>query len=140
MTQILAKIGSNERVSFRAEVEAYLCPCDMNRNNFMKDRWGRIVAPDFGSTCFLPISFFNFALVHGDDFTQLIARLVERPETTQLNAMITASFSLVPYGRNDIGERISLLSFLFLALFSHARIPTSINCTGLPAELKRKVK
>lgn len=135
-------MGSNERVSFQSEVEEYglrLCLSDMNRNNFMKDRWGRIVALDFGDICFLPISFFNFALREGDDFTQLIARKVKHPETTQLNAMLTASYSLVPYGRNDIGERISLLSFLFLASYSLARILTSIYCIALPTELKRKV-
>src|SRR5258706_5703824 len=136
-------MGRNERVNFRPEVEAYglrLCLCDMNRNNFMKDRWGRIVALDFGDSCLLPISFFNFALREGDEFTQLIARLVKHTETTQLNAMLTASYSLVSYGRNDIGERIPLLSFLFLASYSLARILTSIHCIAVPTELKLKVK
>jgi hypothetical protein len=49
----------------------------MNRDNFMKDHWGRTVALDYGASCFLPPSFFNFALHEGDDFTQLIARLIK---------------------------------------------------------------
>ena len=112
----------------------------MNRTNFIKDCWGRIVALDFGASCFLPPSFFHFALREGDNFTLRIARLVEHPKSTQLNAMLTASYALVPYGTNEIGERISLFSFLFLASRSLARRLTSMYFTGLPPELKRRAK
>jgi hypothetical protein len=134
LTQILEYLGEEMRVSFGPEVDMYglrLCPSDMNRNNFMKDGLGRIVALDFGDSCFLPLSFFAFALHEGDNFTQLIARLVERPESTQLKAMLRASHGLVPYNTNNIGEHISLLSFLFLASRSLARRLTSMYCTGL---------
>ena len=136
-------MGRNERVNFQSEVEDYglrLCPCDMNRNNFIKDCQGKIVAIDFGATCFLPPSFFDFALREGDNFTQLIARLVRHPKSTQLNAMLTVSYSLVPYGTNDIGEHISLLSFLFIASRSLVRRLTSMDCTGVPPELKRRAR
>jgi hypothetical protein len=112
-------VKRDERVSFSAEVKAQglpLCPCDMNRNNFMKDKWGRIVAVDFGACCFLPLSFFALALREGDHFTQLIAKRVKLPELTQLNALLTASYALVPFNTNNIGEHISLLSFFFLPL------------------------
>jgi len=54
----------------------------MNRNNFMKDKGGRIVALDFGASGFLPPSFFAFALSEGDYFTQLIAKTVKHPAST----------------------------------------------------------
>jgi hypothetical protein len=111
--------GHKKRVSFRSEVETYglrLCLSDMSRNDFMKDRWGRIVALDFGSSCFLPPSFFNFALRQYDDFPQLLARLIKPPKSTQLDEMLTAHYSLIPYGTDKIGEHISLLSCSFLPL------------------------
>jgi hypothetical protein len=143
LTQILTYIGSDERVSFAPEVEDHglrLCPCDMNRSNFMRDSWGRIVALDFGDSCFLPLSFFAFALREGDYFTQLIARKLKHPASTQLNSMLTASYALVPLGTNEIGKHISLLSFLFHASRSRARRLNSMYCTGIPRELKRRAK
>ena len=50
------------------------------------------------------------------DFTQRIARRVKYPESGQLNAIIGACFATVPYGTDKIGEHVSLLSFLFLAV------------------------
>ncbi|KAH9936918.1 hypothetical protein B0H21DRAFT_758488 [Amylocystis lapponica] len=85
----------------------------MNRANFMKDGEGKIVALDFGATCFLPVSFFELALCNPDSFTQLLRPLIARPSTTQLDALWGASRSLVPYGTDKIGEHISLLSLSF---------------------------
>jgi hypothetical protein len=101
---------------FGPEVEEHglrLCPCDMKRTNFMRDSWGRVVALDFGESCFLPVSFFAFALREGDDFTQRIARWFKHTASTQLGSMLSASYALVPYGTNEIGEHTL---FFFLPL------------------------
>ena len=143
MIQILAYIDSNYRVSFGPEVEEHglrLCPCDMNCSNFKRDSWGRIVALDFGESCFLPLSFFSFALFMGDNFTQLIARQLKHPESAQLDAMLEASYAMVPFGTDKIGEHNSLLSFLFLASRSLTRRLASMYCTGIPRKLKHRVK
>ena len=116
MTQILTYICSDHRVNFGPEVDDHglrLCP---NRPNFMRDSWGRILALNFGEICILPVSFFNFALYEGDNFTQLIARRLKYPASTQLNAMLTASYAMVPYGTDKVGEHISLLSFPLVPL------------------------
>ena len=74
----------------------------------MKDEGDRVIALDFGATCFLPPTFFAFVLQKGDTIpTQLIAKKVKYPESTEVDAMFTASFALVPFGTNKIGERIS---------------------------------
>ncbi|KAI6139569.1 hypothetical protein BKA82DRAFT_4223110 [Pisolithus tinctorius] len=106
VNRILAHEGRSERVSFGPEVEAHglrLCPCDMNQTNFMKDLKGMIVALDFGASCFLPPSFFAFALHEGDYFTQLVARRLKHPASTQLKPMLIASYILVVFGTNKIG-------------------------------------
>ncbi|KAF9477560.1 hypothetical protein BDN70DRAFT_101049 [Pholiota conissans] len=111
INEILVYMESKLRVDFTPEVEAYglpLCPCDLNRNDFIKDSRGGIVAIDFGFTCFLPISFFAFALREGDYFTRLVAQHVKHPASTQLNAMLTASYSLVSFNRNDIGITVKV--------------------------------
>ncbi len=77
----------------------------------MKDREGRIVAVDFGGYSFLPPSFFALALRRDGDFAQRISYLIEVPLSPNLEATESASFALVPYGRNDIGEQISLLLY-----------------------------
>jgi len=82
----------------------------MNRANFMKDREGKIVALDFGATCFLPVCFFDLALCNPDPFTQRLRRLIVRSASMQLDALWLASRSLVPYGTNNIGKHISSLS------------------------------
>jgi hypothetical protein len=93
-----------------------LCPADLNTTNFMKGGGDKIVALDFESTCFLPPSFFAFVLDMGHTtLTQLVARKVKYPKSTEVDALMSASYALVPYGTNEIGERIFLLSFLFLA-------------------------
>ena len=110
----------------------------MNRNDFMKGGRGRIVAVDFGASCFLPPSFFAFPLYHDDHFTQLIAQRMKHPKSAQLNALLRAFFALVPFNTNDIGEHISLLSFVFLPLvpFKFQGYLSSLYCTGVPPNLK----
>ena len=88
----------------------------MNRSNFMKDSGHKIVALDFGASCFLPLSFFVFALREGDDFTQRIARRLKHPKSPQLNALLTASYAMVPYGTDKIGEHIRCSPFFFFPL------------------------
>ncbi|KAF8903026.1 hypothetical protein CPB85DRAFT_1320523, partial [Mucidula mucida] len=103
---ILANMGATQRVSFDEEVRdgLRLCPCDMNRANFIKVLNGKIVALDFEATCFLPPSFFAFALAAAhDNFTLQVARHVKYPASKNLNAMMKASYFLVPFGTNDIG-------------------------------------
>ncbi|KAF8134070.1 hypothetical protein K438DRAFT_1997897 [Mycena galopus ATCC 62051] len=73
---ILAYTGRKQRVTFAPEVADHsqlLCPCDMNRNNFIKDPRSGIVAVNFSASRFLPPSSFAFALREGDHFTQRIA-------------------------------------------------------------------
>ncbi|KAG5643159.1 hypothetical protein DXG03_001489 [Asterophora parasitica] len=94
-----------ERVDFSLEVEAHglrLCLSDMNGEKFLKREDGVIVALDFGASCFLPVSFFNLALRKPESYTQRIGKLVKPPPSTQLDALLTASCSLVPYGTNNI--------------------------------------
>lgn len=100
----------------------------MNKGNFMKDRGGRIVVIDFGCTNFLPVSFFAFALREGDDFTQRIAKFVRPPESArqQLNALLEASYALVPYDTNNIGKQGDAALFPFTCLsFPHQK--TELN-------------
>ncbi|KAF9482340.1 hypothetical protein BDN70DRAFT_853589 [Pholiota conissans] len=107
---ILAFVGRPLRVDFEPEVAEHglpLCPCDMNPKNFIKDRSGQIVAIDFGATCFLPTSFFAFALLLGDHFTHLISQKIEYPASPQLNALLGASYALVPFGKNTVGLKKS---------------------------------
>ena len=108
----------------------------------MKDEENRIVALDFGGYSFLPSSFFAFVLRHGDPsgFTQRIASRVVYPPSTELVATMNASCALVPFSSNDIGDQISLLSFLFPTSLPPARIPSSMCYTGLSEELKSRLQ
>jgi hypothetical protein len=111
--QILANMGHSNRVSFEEEVRdgLRLCPCDIHCTNFMKDLQGKIVALDFGATCFLPPSFFAFAMAARlDRFTWLVAQHIKYPASTNLDSMLAASYYLVPFGTNNIGEQLSLSS------------------------------
>ena len=76
-------------------------PLRYDSDNFMKDHWDRIVAHDFGASCFLPPSFFNLARREGDDFTQLIARLIKPPKSTQLNAMLMTHYFSPVWHKQD---------------------------------------
>ncbi len=71
----------------------------------MKDKEGRIVAVDFGGYS------LRLALRRDGDFAQRISYLHEVPLSPNLEATESASFALVPYGRNEIGEQISLLLY-----------------------------
>ncbi|CAA7265745.1 unnamed protein product [Cyclocybe aegerita] len=87
-------------VDLSTEVETYglrLCPADLNRDNFKKDRTNRIVALDFGATCFLPVSFFKHVLNDTTDhLTILLRSRIELPESPHFNMLSKASFALVP--------------------------------------------
>jgi hypothetical protein len=104
----------------------------MNRNNFIKDHNNKIVAIDFGASCFLPVSFFDLALRNPDYFTQLLRTRITRPESKQLEALLVASFSLVPYGTNNLGEHICLLPFFSCQETGNF----NMYHTGVPSELK----
>ena len=81
------------------------CPSDMNRNNFLKDRHNnKIVVLDFGATNFLPVSFFDYALLLSNDvFTRRIGNLlrpaVSESESRQLDAMMMARCTYTVYSR-----------------------------------------
>ena len=90
----------------------------------MTDCEGRIVAIDFGATCFLPRSFFDLALFLCHRPPALV-RLLDRPRPEHLNAMLEAHVILLLHGTNKIGEHVSLCSFLFLSFPGIARL-TSI--------------
>ena len=93
----------------------------------MKDGGDRIVALDFGVTCFLPPSFFAFVLHMGDTtLAQLVAKKVKYPESTEVDAMMTASFALVPFGTNEIGEQNSWFSSLLLASPPYNEFETNV--------------
>jgi hypothetical protein len=83
----------------------------------MKDREGRIVAVDFGGYSFLPHSFFVFALKYTghSSLKQYIASILRYPRSSTVSAMVSASCALAPFSSNNVGEQISLLSFLFSA-------------------------
>ena len=100
-------MGVSQRVSFHDEAlnGLRLCPSDINRTNFKKGLQGKIVALDFDATCFLPPSFFAFAMAAAEDrFTRLVAKYVKYPASSNLEAMLRASYYLVPFGTNNIGE------------------------------------
>jgi hypothetical protein len=106
-------MGVPQRVSFDGEIRdgLRLCPCDINRTNFKKVPQGKVVALDFGATCFLPPSFFAFAMAAAEDrFTRLVAQYVEYPASANLNAMLSASYYLVPFGTNNVGEQLNVSS------------------------------
>ena len=85
----------------------------------MKDKADKIVAVDFGGYSFLPPSFFAFALKYGGPtrFTLRVAAMLEYPPSTNVSAMFSASCALAPFGSNDVGEQMSLVSSYFLASF-----------------------
>jgi len=95
----------------------YLCPCDIYPGNFKKLPDGKMVALDFGATCFLPPSFFALAMAKErgnfrSDFAEKVAKHVHYPLSGDVLAMLGASYYLVPYGRNDIGRPDSFSSYL----------------------------
>ncbi|KIO23191.1 hypothetical protein M407DRAFT_78393 [Tulasnella calospora MUT 4182] len=104
---ILRYMGDTRRVNLVADTSAglRLCPCHINPGHFKKCRDGTVVALDFSVTCFLPPSFFAVAMaMAGDIFTRKVARHVNYPKSDDVGAMVSASYYLIPFGRNDIGQ------------------------------------
>ncbi|KAF5313761.1 hypothetical protein D9619_013716 [Psilocybe cf. subviscida] len=108
-SHILALRRLGQTVDFATEVREQglrLCPSDLDNSNFLLNTNGTIVAIDFGATCFLPPSFFSFALYVSTRsiFHQLLAREIETayPRSAQLSNMLDAAYTLVPYGKNNI--------------------------------------
>ena len=93
-----------------------LCPADLNCENFKRDGDGKIVALDFGATCFLPVSFFKVALdLSYDSFMMHLGTRIKVPESKCVGAVTAAAYALVPYGTNTAGERIVSLSAILFA-------------------------
>ena len=79
------------------------------------------MALDFRCTCFLPPSFFAVAMAKAfDDFTY--------PKSDDVGATVSASYYLVPFGRNDIGQPDSF-SFYYLDQLH--------DWTGIPRNLRK---
>jgi hypothetical protein len=82
----------------------YLCPCDITPGNFKKFEDGSVVAIDFGATCFLPPVFFAVAVRKLEvDFSRRVAQRVHYPISSDVNAIVAASYFLVPFQSNKIG-------------------------------------
>lgn len=45
-----------------------------------------------------------------DIFTRLVARCIKYPASANLDAMLRASYYLVPFGTNNIGEQLGVSS------------------------------
>ncbi|KAI0085788.1 hypothetical protein BDY19DRAFT_964330 [Irpex rosettiformis] len=101
---ILRVTGKTRRVDFSRERGLCLCVSDLKFANFMKDRDGTIVAVDFGGYSFLPPSFFGHAL-EDSSLAHTLKYFLELPDfpSENLLALMSASFSLVPFGSNKIG-------------------------------------
>lgn len=86
-----------------------LCPCDITPGNFKKCRDGTVAVLDFDATCFLPPSFFAVAMARAEHlFTWKVARLVNYPQSSDVDAMVAASCFLVPFGKNEIGQPVRI--------------------------------
>jgi hypothetical protein len=69
------------------------------------------VALDFGVTCFLPPSFFAVAMALAHDrFIRRVAQHVKYTASANVEAMVGASYFLVPFGTNNVGEKLSVSS------------------------------
>jgi hypothetical protein len=100
-----------------------------------------IVALDFAGYSFLPPSFFVFALEHGGHsrLKRHLIRMLGYPQSTTAEVLVSASCTLAPFNTNNVGEQISLLSFLFLASCPLTRILSAMYFTGLPRELRSRL-
>ena len=64
-----------------------------------------VVALDFGATCFLPPVFFAVAVRKlAGNFARKVAQRVLYPVMSDVKVIVAASYFLVPFGRNDIGQ------------------------------------
>ena len=98
---------SKKRVDLLADASngLRLCLCDINPSNFKKLPGGRVAAFDFSTSCFLPPLFITVALARAqDDFSEQVARRIDCPKSDDVDAVLTASYFLVPFGRNDISQ------------------------------------
>ncbi|TFY71396.1 hypothetical protein EVG20_g1605 [Dentipellis fragilis] len=103
---ILKYRGDKRRVDLVADAHdgLRLCPCDINPGNFKKCEDGTIVALDFRATCFLPPSFFAVAMAKAmRNFAWQVNRYVDYPKSDDVEAMLSASYFLVPYQSNSLG-------------------------------------
>ncbi|KAF8265623.1 hypothetical protein EI94DRAFT_1735291 [Lactarius quietus] len=103
---ILRHMPDKRRVDLVADASngLFLCPCDIHPGNFKKLPDNTIVAIDFRYTCFLPPSFFGIAMRKQHDvFGQVLSQLVGYTESDDVEAMVSASYYLVPFQKNDVG-------------------------------------
>ncbi|KAK0220029.1 hypothetical protein IW262DRAFT_1482630 [Armillaria fumosa] len=104
---VLKYKGDTRRVDLVADACAglRLCPCDITPANFKKCEDGTVVALDFRATCFLPPCFFAVAVrMLVDNFSQKVVRRVRGyPQSSDVNAILSASYFMVPFGNNNIG-------------------------------------
>ena len=105
--KVLRRSGTGLRVDFQTETAdgLVLCLSDPNDSNFMIDDEGKLWAIDFGRTCFLPPSFMSYSLRWSSDvFVRHVARHVNFPRSTNLEAMTEAAGRLVIFNDNALGK------------------------------------
>ncbi|KAF8270090.1 hypothetical protein EI94DRAFT_1723838 [Lactarius quietus] len=94
----------------------------------MKTPQGKVVALDFDATCFLPPSFFAFAMAAGEDnFTRLVASM-----SNIQNRRISMRCCVPPTTWSRLAQTILVnrgISF---------HVDRSQGWTGVPCELKPK--
>ena len=91
----------------------FLCPCDIHPGNFKKLPDGSVVALDFHLSCFLPPCFFPFAMKRETKFfARLVAHHVSYPDSDNVEAMLSASYFLVPCQKNETGGSDSFSVYL----------------------------
>ncbi|KAK0496098.1 hypothetical protein EDD18DRAFT_1463254 [Armillaria luteobubalina] len=103
---VLKYKGDSRRVDLVADAcpGLRLCPCNITLEIFKKCEDGTVVALDFRATCFLPPCFFAFAVrMLVDNFSQKVARRVSYPQSSDVGAILSASYLMVPFGNNNIG-------------------------------------
>jgi hypothetical protein len=99
--------------------DRFLCLSDFNPGNFRKsttpDGESAVVAMDFRAVCFMPLPFIEVALKKDRDRFRrsLIEKLEEinypQGRSEDVQALLTASGKLVPYGTRPVGKHNSSL-------------------------------
>ncbi len=72
-----------------------LCPCNINPGNFKEGPDGKVVALDFGATCFLPPSFFTIAMAKAED---------NYLKSDDIEAIVSTSYFMVPFRTSNMGQ------------------------------------